>query len=54
MCHRRNPNKKEKEALRRQENLDKFNTVTKSVKPENQNQQHNAREEGIGPINQKR
>lgn len=31
-----------------------FNSVTQSVKPRNQNQQHNARREGIAPINQKR
>ncbi len=45
---------KEEEARNRQENLDRFNNVTKSVKPENQNQTHNVRKEGIAPINQKR
>lgn len=54
MCHRRNRNQKGKEAEHRQENLDKYNSITKSVKPENQNQTHNVREEGIKPINQKR
>lgn len=47
-------NHKEKEQLERQENLNKFNSVTKKVKPENQNQTHNVRKEGSNPINQKR
>lgn len=46
--------KKEKEQRERQKNLNKFNSVTQKVKPENQNQTHNVRKEGIGPINQKR
>lgn len=37
-----------------QKSLDKFNSITEKVKPENQNQQHNVRREGINPINQKR
>ena len=45
---------KEKESIERQENLDKFNSVTQKVKPENQNQTHNVRKEGTCPINQKR
>lgn len=45
---------KEKERMERQENLNKFNSITQKVKPENQNQTHNVREEGIGPVNQKR
>ena len=45
---------KEKEQIERQENLNKFNSVTQKVKPENQNQTHNTRKEGIQPINQKR
>jgi hypothetical protein len=32
---------------------EKFNNVTKSVKPENQNQEHNVRDEGIGRKNNK-
>lgn len=47
-------NEKEKERAEHQENLNKFNSVTQKVKPENQNQTHNVREEGIGPVNQKR
>ena len=33
---------------------EKFNSITNKVKPENQNQTHNVREEGIKPVNQKR
>ncbi len=47
-------NKKEKEQVERQKNLNQFNNVTQKVKPENQNQTHNVRKEGINPINQKR
>ncbi len=46
--------KKNSEQMNRQKNLNEFNNVTQSVKPENQNQQHNVRQEGIGPINQQR
>lgn len=45
---------KEKERVERQKNLNKFNSITQKVKPENQNQTHNVRKEGIAPINQKR
>lgn len=47
-------NHKEKERVERQENQDNFNSVTQKVKPENQNQTHNVRKEGIEPINQKK
>ena len=33
---------------------EKFNSITHKKKVENQNQEHNVRMEGIGPINQKR
>lgn len=46
--------KKEKERIERNENLNKFNSITQKVKPENQNQTYNVRKEGIAPINQKR
>ncbi|MBP3488870.1 MAG: hypothetical protein J6K53_10800 [Roseburia sp.] len=46
--------KKAQEKMERQENLNAFNSVTQKVKPENQNQTHNVRKEGIQPINQKR
>ncbi len=49
-----NLNKKKQERLNEQESLNKFNSITEKCKPENQNQQHNVREEGIAPINQKR
>jgi len=42
------------EKERQQEEQNKFNSVTQKVKPENQNQTHNSRKEGIAPINQKR
>ncbi|MBO5031966.1 MAG: hypothetical protein J6D08_08795 [Lachnospiraceae bacterium] len=47
-------NKKEQEFLHRQENLNKFNSVTSKTTPENQNQTHNVKKEGLQPINQKR
>lgn len=47
-------NKKEQENLNRQQNLNKFNSITQKVTPENQNQTHNVKKEGIQPINQKR
>lgn len=36
------------------ESLEKFNSVTQKAKPENQNQTHNVRQEGISKVNQKR
>ncbi|MBR3772367.1 MAG: hypothetical protein IKL07_08865 [Clostridium sp.] len=36
------------------ESLEKFNSITHKVKPENQNQTHNVRKEGVGPSNQLR
>lgn len=47
-------NKKEKECLHKQENLNKFNSMTQKVTPENQNQTHNVKKEGTQPINQKK
>lgn len=47
-------NKKEQESLHKQENLNEFNSITQKATPENQNQTHNVRKEGIQPINQKR
>ncbi len=47
-------NKKTQEHLQEQKNQDKFNSITQKVTPENQNQTHNSRKEGIQPINQKR
>lgn len=47
-------NKKQQEQINQQHNHNKFNSVTQKVKPENQNQEHNVRKEGLQPINQKR
>lgn len=47
-------NKKKQEQMNEQKSLNKFNSITEKQKPENQNQKHNVREEGIGPVNQKR
>jgi hypothetical protein len=46
--------KEDKEKLRQKKSQEEFNSVTNSVKPENQNQEHNVRREGIGPQNQRR
>lgn len=47
-------NKKQREKQNQQKNHNEFNCITQKVEPENQNQTHNARKEGIGPINQKK
>lgn len=44
---------KKEENQQKKEN-ETFNSITQKVKVENQNQTHNARKEGIYPINQKR
>lgn len=46
--------KKESEELNRKKSNEEFNSITRKVKPENQNQTHNVRKEGIASINQKR
>lgn len=46
--------KKNQEQIQEQKNHDQFNSITRKVTPENQNQTHNSRKEGIQPINQKR
>lgn len=40
--------------LQEKKDHEKFDSVTQKSKVENQNQTHNARKEGIAPINQKR
>lgn len=40
-------NKEQREKGRQKRQKEKFNTVTQSVKPENQNQEHNVKEEGL-------
>ena len=47
-------NKKKQESYNEEASLNKFNSVTQKSKPENQNQEHNVRKEGITPVNQKR
>lgn len=46
--------KKTQEQIQEQKNHDKFNCITQKVVPENQNQTHNSKKEGVQPINQKR
>jgi len=46
--------KKSQERVQEQKNHDTFNSITQKITPENQNQAHNSRKEGIQPINQKR
>lgn len=43
--------KDKREKLQQKKSKEKFNSITNSVKPENQNQEHNVRREGIGPQN---
>lgn len=45
---------KEEEKTQRKKENETFNSITQKVKVENQNQTHNARKEGIYPINLKR
>lgn len=39
--------KKEMEQLQQKKNQEKFNSVTQKSKPENQNQNHNVKSEGV-------
>ena len=39
------------EQKNRQKSLNKFNSITQKVKPENQNQTHNVRSEAVEPKN---
>ena len=45
---------KQQNELQEKKDHDKFNSITQKNRVENQNQTHNARKEGITPINQKR
>ena len=47
-------NKEQQEQQNRKKSDETFNSVTNKVKPENQNQTHNVKREGLQPINQKR
>lgn len=40
-------NKKNTKKLQQKKNQEKFNSVTQKVKPENQNQMHNVKSEGV-------
>ncbi len=44
---------KQKEKANQKKQEDLFNNTTNSVKPENQNQNHNVRKEGLGRQNNK-
>lgn len=44
-------NKAKQEKLTQKKFNEKFNSVTQKVKPENQNQEHNARSEAVEPKN---
>lgn len=46
--------KKEQEKMNAAKNKAEFNSITQKTSPENQNQRHNAKKEGLGPINRKR
>lgn len=46
-------NRSEKK-LQQQKNQNEFNSITQKKTPENQNQEHNVKEEGMHPVNQKR
>ena len=45
--------KKEEKKVAEKESKEKFNSVTRKTKPENQNQTHNSKKEGLGPLNKK-
>ncbi len=44
-------NKKQQEKENQKKDLEKFNSVTRKVTPENQNQTHNIRSEAVEPKN---
>lgn len=44
-----NMNQKQQEKIQEKKNLEKFNSITQKVKPENQNQTHNVRKEAVDP-----
>ena len=44
-----NMNRKQQEEMQEKRNLEKFNSITQKVKPENQNQTHNVRREAVDP-----
>ena len=46
--------KDKQEKINQKKNNEKFNSITQKVKPENQNQTHNSRREGMGPNTKRR
>ena len=46
--------KKQQEQQNRQKDLNRFNSITQKMKPENQNQKHNARSEAVEPKNRRK
>lgn len=46
--------KDKQERLNRKESNEMFNSITEKEKPENQNQTHNSRREGMGPNTKRR
>lgn len=44
-----NLNKENQEKQNQKKSNEQFNSITQKVKPENQNQTHNSRKEGMGP-----
>lgn len=42
-------NKKQQEQQNQKRSNEKFNSITQKIKPENQNQTHNARSEAVEP-----
>ncbi|MDF2510830.1 MAG: hypothetical protein K0S04_696 [Herbinix sp.] len=43
--------KEKQEKMNQTKSKEKFNSITNSVKPENQNQDHNVKKEGVGRQN---
>ena len=41
--------KDKQEKINQKKNTEKFNSITQTVKPENQNQSHNVRSEAVEP-----
>lgn len=50
----KNDTKSLEEKTEQKQIQEKYNSVTQKTKVENQNQTHNAKKEGINPINQRR
>lgn len=44
-----NMDKDQREKMNQKKSNEMFNSITEKVKPENQNQTHNSRREGMGP-----